>query len=51
MIREVEAEDVVSLLDYFKDLKDPRSSINRLHMLGDLIVMSVMAVIAGADGP
>jgi len=32
-------------------LEDPRVNINRRHLLGDLIVISSMAVIAGADGP
>jgi len=44
-------DDVVSILDYFKDLEDPRSSINRKHLLRDLIVISICSVIAGADGP
>jgi len=44
-------ENVDSILDEFRDLEDPRSSINRRHLLGDLIVFSIMAVIAGADGP
>ncbi len=44
-------EDVVSILEYFKDLEDPRSTINRKHLLGDLVFISVCAVIAGADGP
>ncbi len=48
---EIDREDVVSILDYFGELEDPRSSINRKHLLGDLIVMSICAVIAGADGP
>lgn len=47
----VDAEDVVSILEYFKDLEDPRSTVNRHHLLGDLIVICVLAVIAGADGP
>lgn len=47
----VDGEDVVSILEYFKDLEDPRSTINRHHLLGDLIVICVLAVIAGADGP
>jgi predicted transposase YbfD/YdcC len=47
----VDADDVVSMLDFFKDLKDPRCSINRLHLLGDVIVICVLAVLAGADGP
>ena len=44
-------EDVVSILDYFEDLQDPRSCINRKHLLGELIVICICAVIAGADGP
>lgn len=44
-------EDVVSIQEFFKDLEDPRSTINRVHLLGDLIVISICAVIAGADGP
>ncbi len=43
--------DVVSIVEYFKELEDPRSTINRKHLLGDLIVISICAVIAGADGP
>ncbi len=50
-MREVNSDDVVSILDYFEDLEDPRSSTNRKHLLGDLIVICVLAVIAGADGP
>ena len=48
---EIQFENVDSILEAFKDLQDPRSHINRRHLLGDLIVISVMAVIAGADGP
>jgi predicted transposase YbfD/YdcC len=47
----VKSDDVVSILEFFKDLKDPRSTVNRLHLLGDLVVICVLAVIAGADGP
>jgi predicted transposase YbfD/YdcC len=43
--------DVDSLLEQFQALEDPRVNINRRHLLGDLIVISIMAVIAGADGP
>jgi DDE_Tnp_1-associated len=32
-------------------LPDPRSSINRLHLLVDVVVMSLCGVLAGADGP
>lgn len=44
-------DNVDSILDEFRDLEDPRSHINRRHLLGDLIVIAIMAVIAGADGP
>ena len=44
-------EDVVSILEYFEELEDPRSTINRKHLLGDLIFISICSVIAGADGP
>jgi predicted transposase YbfD/YdcC len=36
-------------LRYFSDLPDPRGR-NRIHGLGDMIVMAVMAVVCGADG-
>lgn len=44
-------DDVGSIRACFEDLEDPRSSVNRKHLLGDLIVISICAVIAGADGP
>jgi predicted transposase YbfD/YdcC len=50
-MRELDSEDTVSILEYFKDLPDPRSTINRRHLLGDLVVICVLAVIAGCDGP
>lgn len=40
-----------SILDHFETLLDPRSHVSRKHLLGDLIVISIMAVIAGAKGP
>lgn len=43
--------EVRGILKHFGDLPDPRSHINRHHLLLDVIVMSVLAVIAGADGP
>ena len=51
MTRQIVGDDVSTILEYFKELEDPRSSINRKHLLGDLIVISVCGVIAGADGP
>ncbi|MEQ9406928.1 MAG: ISAs1 family transposase [Fuerstiella sp.] len=44
-------QDVDFILQNFNQLEDPRSAINKRHLLGDIIVISIMAVIAGADGP
>ena len=47
----LDVEDVVSIREFFDDLPDSRSSINQKHRLGDIIVICVCAVLAGADGP
>jgi predicted transposase YbfD/YdcC len=44
-------QDAVNLLRFFDELPDPRSQVNRLHRLGDVIVIAVCAVMAMADGP
>jgi len=44
-------DDVGSILKCFEELEDPRSTVNRKHLLGDLIVIAICAVVAGADGP
>lgn len=44
-------DDVGSILECFEELEDPRSHVNRKHLLGDLIVIAICAVVAGADGP
>ena len=44
-------DDVNSIIACFGHLEDPRSSVNRKHLLGDLIVISICGVIAGGDGP
>lgn len=48
---ELENASLGSIAEYFEDLPDPRSSVNREHLLVDVIVISICAVIAGADGP
>ena len=40
-----------SILEHFSELDDPRSDVNRVHQLGDIIVIAIMAVLAGAEGP
>ena len=44
-------QQTVNLLRFFDELPDPRSEVNRLHLLGDVIVTAICAVVAGADGP
>ena len=43
--------DVKEVLRCFEQLEDPRSSVNLLHPLDSVIVISIMAVLAGANGP
>ena len=50
-MKTVEEADVVSILELFKDLPDPRCSINRKHLLGEIMVICISAVLCGADGP
>ena len=47
----VNVKEVRGIIGHFKELPDPRSSINRRHLLVDVIVISICGVIAGADGP
>jgi predicted transposase YbfD/YdcC len=51
IMSEIQFDNVDSIVSSFSELTDPRSSINRLHVFGDLLVICIMAVIAGADGP
>lgn len=37
--------------EYFESLDDPRSDVNQKHPFVSVIVIAVMAVLAGADGP
>lgn len=39
------------VLVHFDELADPRSSINRLHPLPSVVVIALLAVLSGADGP
>ena len=47
-IKRVRIEDIV---DYFDELEDPRTSINIKHPLVSVVVISMMGVLAGANGP
>jgi predicted transposase YbfD/YdcC len=39
------------IIPYFHELEDPRSTINRQHPLVSVVVIALMAVLAGASGP
>lgn len=45
------ATDLSEVVAHFETLDDPRSSINQKHPLVSVVVISLMAVLAGADGP
>ena len=36
---------------HFEELEDPRSPINRWYPLDSVLVIAIMAVLAGAEGP
>ncbi len=40
-----------AITSHFSSLPDPRAEINRKHLLIDVVVIAIMAVIAGAEGP
>ena len=42
---------IQEIAKHFEELEDPRSSVNRKHPLNSVVVLAVMAVLAGADGP
>jgi len=48
---QVDVEDILEISAHFGTLEDPRSHINRKHLLGDLMVICVSAVLSGCDGP
>jgi predicted transposase YbfD/YdcC len=51
MVGYVVRMDVRNVLQHFKQLEDPRSSVNVRHPLESVIVIAIMAVLAGANGP
>jgi predicted transposase YbfD/YdcC len=48
---QVDTEDILEISAHFGKLEDPRSHINQKHLLGDLMVICVCAVLSGCDGP
>ena len=47
-VRRIGLDEVVR---HFQELEDPRSTINRKHPLVSVVVIALMAVLAGANGP
>jgi predicted transposase YbfD/YdcC len=43
--------DVGSIACYFESLSDPRHTRNRKHLLVDVVVITVAAILCGCDGP
>jgi predicted transposase YbfD/YdcC len=43
--------EINGIVRHFEEMDDPRSQVNRLHLLVDVIVISILGVLAGADGP
>ena len=46
----MEDDPTASIAQYFKSLKDPRIDRTKRHSLNDILVMSICAVVSGADG-
>lgn len=42
---------VPDIAQHFEGLEDPRSTVNQLHPLVSVVVVALMAVLAGANGP
>lgn len=43
--------DIEKVLRHFDQLEDPRSPVNRRHPLTSIVVIAIMAIIGGANGP
>lgn len=48
---EAQRTSLLTIADHFKDLQEPRCHINLRHPLPSVIVIAVMAILAGANGP
>ena len=51
MARSAASMCLSEVVSHFEHLDDPRSTINRLHPLPSVLTISLMGVLAGADGP
>src|SRR3982751_379447 len=51
IMTEIQRVSLDEIIRHFEDLEDPRSTINRQHPLTSVVVIALMAVLAGAGGP
>jgi predicted transposase YbfD/YdcC len=47
----IQRSDVEEIVRHFRELEDPRSTVNLQHPLVSVVVIALMAVLAGANGP
>jgi predicted transposase YbfD/YdcC len=50
-MQEIQRVSLQEIAKHFEELEDPRSSINLKHPLVSVVVLALMGVLAGADGP
>jgi predicted transposase YbfD/YdcC len=51
MMADLQRVSLDEVVVHFRELEDPRSSINQLHPLVSVVVIALLAVLAGANGP
>src|SRR5271156_1344457 len=47
----IQRSGVAEIVRHFEELEDPRSTVNLQHPLVSVVVIALMAVLAGANGP
>src|SRR5271156_5994635 len=47
----LQRSDIDEIVRHFEELEDPRSAVNLQHPLVSVVVIALMAVLAGANGP
>jgi predicted transposase YbfD/YdcC len=51
MMAHIQQRGLDEIVGYFDELEDPRESVNRKHPLVSVVVIAMLAVLAGAGGP
>jgi predicted transposase YbfD/YdcC len=50
-MQDIQRFDLAEVVRHFEELEDPRSAVNRHHPLVSVVVIALMAILAGANGP